>query len=238
MFESGRIRDGQYGLVTARKGRISYRIKAEGKGAHAGGGHAKGTNAITCLANVVSEIGKLTDYGRDLTYNVGTICGGTVINRVPHFAEARGEMRAFTVDVLKSGEEELLSLQQQGDRQNSPDATRCRVRIEIENRWRPWPVNMDSIGLYEIWQDAAAGLGYQVVADQSGGLSDANWLWDYVPTMDGLGPDGGNAHSSERNEDRSKEQEFVRISSFVPKVTLNVLAVERMVEQHFDLGRS
>jgi glutamate carboxypeptidase len=50
-----------------------------------------------------------------------------------------------------------------------------------------------------------------------------------VPTIDGLGPAGGNAHCSERSLDGSKDQEYVRISSFVPKASLNSLAILKLL---------
>ena len=44
-------------------------------------------------------------------------------------------------------------------------------------------------------------------------------------TLDGLGPAGAHFHCSERSADGSKEQEFVRRSSFVPKALLNCNAL-------------
>jgi glutamate carboxypeptidase len=64
-----------------------------------------------------------------------------------------------------------------------------------------------------------------------GGLSDGNLLWSEVPTLDGLGPWGDNDHSSERSADGSKLPEFVAISSFVPKATLNAAAILRLLKE-------
>ena len=61
--------------------------------------------------------------------------------------------------------------------------------------------------------------------EERGGLSDGNHIWDAVPTLDGLGPWGDNDHCSERSADGSKLPEYVEISSFVPKATVNLLAV-------------
>ena len=55
-----------------------------------------GANAIVQLGRTVQRIAALTDYARGLTVNVGTIRGGTVLNRVPHEAVAEGEFRTFT----------------------------------------------------------------------------------------------------------------------------------------------
>jgi glutamate carboxypeptidase len=111
------------------------------------------------------------------------------------------------------------------------DGYPCRVEVQLEGRWQPWPPNDATFGLVEIWNEAAAGLGMGAVARQArGGLSDGNWLWDLLPTIDGLGPEGENAHSSERSADGSKDQEYVLASSFVPKALLNIAAIVRLVE--------
>jgi glutamate carboxypeptidase len=64
-----------------------------------------------------------------------------------------------------------------------------------------------------------------------GGLSDANYLCHLGPTLDGLGPSGANAHCSERSSDGRKVPEYVDLSSFVPKATLNLLAIERLLAE-------
>ena len=40
--------------------------------------------------------------------------------------------------------------------------------------------------------------------------------------------DRDNAHSSERSDDGSKDQEYVLASSFVPKALLNIAAIVRL----------
>jgi glutamate carboxypeptidase len=68
-----------------------------------------------------------------------------------------------------------------------------------------------------------------VEPEARGGLSDGNHLWNYVRTLDGLGPSGGNDHCSERSADGSKIPEFVEVNSFVPKAALNALALQRLI---------
>src|SRR5262245_52216923 len=83
-------------LVVARKGRAAWRVTVNGRGAHAGGKHPQGANAVVQLGQLLPRIAALTEYSRDLTFNVGTVSGGTALNRVPHEAVAEGEFRAFT----------------------------------------------------------------------------------------------------------------------------------------------
>ncbi|MFO7662161.1 MAG: M20/M25/M40 family metallo-hydrolase [Chloroflexota bacterium] len=232
VFEGGDVADGRYQLVSARKGMARYRINVEGRGAHAGAFHSKGANAIVQLADVIRAIAGFTDYACDLTFNVGTILGGTVMNRVPHQAAASVEMRAFDPIVFEDGVARMLALQGYSSVCSSEDGYPCRVNVELEGRWPAWPDNEATSRLVGIWNKAAIGLGLPPVITQArGGLSDGNWLWDLVPTIDGLGPAGDNAHSSERSADGSKNQEYVLASSFVPKALLNIAAIISLIKQ-------
>ncbi len=229
VFEGGDVEDGRYQLVTSRKGMARYHIKVEGRGAHAGAYHQKGASAIVQLADVIREVADYTDYERDLTFNVGTVMGGTVMNRVAHQAAASVEMRAFDMDVFEEGVGRMLALNDFCSVRSPLDGYPCRVNVQLEGRWPPWPDNEGSTRLLELWRAAAAELGLGAVDEQArGGLSDGNWLWDRLPTIDGLGPQGGNAHMSERSDDGSKEPEYALASSFVPKALLNVAAIVRL----------
>lgn len=231
VFESGRLSNSGFRLVTARKGMITYRLTAEGRSAHAGSAHRNGANAIVQLAGIISEVAALTDYDRDLTFNIGTVAGGTVMNRVPHFAVASGEMRAFSTEAMEDGLSRLLKLAENAPVESADGDYRCRIEFEMLGRWSPWPRNEASDHLLEIWKRAGSHLGVVVDNEHRGGLSDGNSTWDHVPTIDGLGPSGGNAHCSERSDDGSKDQEFVQASSFVPKTVLNAIAILEMLEQ-------
>lgn len=225
VFEGGYYENHQFSVVTARKGMAIYDIKVEGKSAHAGNGHQTGANAIIQLANIVQEIASLTDYDRDLTFNVGVLSGGTVPNRVPHYAEARGEMRTFSKDVFKEAVTKLLALQDNPPLVSADGDFSCNIEIKVLLENPPWPTNPQTEKLFYLWQRTAQGLSMEVIREERGGLSDGNQTWDFVPTLDGLGPDGRHAHCSERSPDGSKDQEYVTISSFVPKAILNTLAI-------------
>ena len=155
--------------------------------------------------------------------------GGSVVNRVPHFAEARVEMRSFDPQIFEQGVERMLALDG-GSQVSSFDGFPCRVRVELISRNPPWPRNPHTDRLFELWSDSAAAFGARLLPEQRGGLSDGNLLWNHHPTLDGLGPSGNNAHCSERSTDGSKEQEYVKLSSFVPKALINYTAITRLVK--------
>jgi glutamate carboxypeptidase len=231
VFEAGYVDNNTFSMVAARKGMAVYDIHIEGKSAHAGNGHASGASAIVQMADVIHKIHNLTDYEKDLTYNVGVLHGGTVPNRVPHLATARGEMRAFSEEVFDEGIRNLLALNEDRPLQSHDGTFSCKVNIELSFKNAPWPRNPETDSLFSIWEDATETMGFEMIREERGGLSDGNQLWDFIPTIDGLGPSGMNAHCSERSPDGSKEQEFVLKSSFVPKASLNTKAIIRLLSE-------
>lgn len=230
VFEAGYKRGHAFQVVTGRKGMATYHVQVEGKGAHAGSAHNRGANAIVQMAELIRHIHTLTNYEHDLTFNVGTVAGGTVTNRVPHFAAAAVEMRAFDTAVYAQGISRMLALKKLPGIGSANGDFTCHVDVQITGQTPPWPVNEATDGLLAVWQAASAELGYTVRREERGGLSDGNHLWAHVPTLDGLGPAGGNAHCSERSTDGSKEQEYVLVSSFVPKALLNIAAILKVID--------
>jgi glutamate carboxypeptidase len=232
VYESGAVRKNDFNLVVARKGRAQFRVAAAGRGAHAGSCHADGANAIAELAALVPKLEALTDPARGLTANVGLIHGGEALNRVPHFAEVEGELRAFDPAALAEAENAILAMQGPGKIAAVADGFRGQVHAEITGRTQAWPENARTRRLFEIYTRAAAKLGATVQAESRGGLSDGNLLAAHLPTLDGLGPAGGNAHASEWSDNPAslKRPEYLEPSSLLPKALLNVLAVAALAE--------
>jgi glutamate carboxypeptidase len=220
VFEGGTRDDRGWRVVVARKGRLEYRLTASGRAAHAGSGFGQGINAVVELAALLPGLAALSDPARGLTVNVATCRGGTVLNRVPHEAEAELEIRAFDPEVLAAAGRAVEACAG-----FSPGG--ASIGVECLGRTRAWPGNAATLRLAECWQAAGAELGLAVEREGRGGLSDANYLHDLAPTLDGLGPAGGNAHCSERSADGSKLPEYVEPDSLAPKVALNLIALER-----------
>lgn len=230
VFEAGLRKGSEFQLVTSRKGRAAFVIEVEGRGAHAGNAHARGANAIAQLAHTIQQIEALTDHSRGVTFNVGVVSGGSALNRVPQLAVAHAEMRAFSVEAYREGMARLRTLEQDVKIRSVDGGFPCRVAIAVASETPPWPRNAASDRLLELFAGAGKELGFTVSREERAGLSDANYLWHAVPTLDGLGPRGDNAHCSEHSADGSKEQEYVEPSSFVPKAALNVRALVRLLK--------
>lgn len=232
VFEGGHRNHDQWYLVVARKGRAVFDIEVKGRSAHAGTSHQQGANAIVQLAEVIQSIAALTDYSRQLTVNVGTVRGGTVSNSVPHHAHAKVEMRAFDPEVYTEAKAAILQWNGFSSVQ-SLDGYPCTVHVHIERETPPWPVNDATESLYHVWELCGQRMGMSTQRQERGGLSDGNLVWQSVPTLDGLGPAGANAHCSQQTADGSKQQEYLQISSFVPKTTLNSIALLELLTQIF-----
>lgn len=231
IFEGGSMRGDTFQVVVARKGMAIFEIEVEGKASHAGSAHPQGANAIVQLAETIQKVAAVTDYERDVTVNVGTVRGGTVTNRVPHQASAELEMRAFTMETYETAVANILKQGGTGSVTNDAGDFACQVNITQTRKTVPWPRNPQTDHLLAVWQAAGAELGYMVLPEERGGLSDGNYFWYELPSLDGLGPSGGNAHCSERSSDGSKDQEYCDVTSFVPKALLNTVAILRLVEE-------
>jgi glutamate carboxypeptidase len=230
VFEAEGRLGNEHLMVVARKGRAAWRVTVNGRGAHAGGKHPHGANAVVQLAHLLPRIAALTDYPRDLTFNVGTVSGGTVLNRVPHEAVAEGEFRAFTSEAYQQGKSGLIALAGSGEVRSPVDGYRCQVSVDILTETPPWPRNAATDELFKVWEQTGGKLKYPVNLQERGGLSDGNLIWDAVPTLDGLGPWGDNDHCSERSADGSKVPEYVEVSGFAPKALLNTVAILKLLE--------
>jgi glutamate carboxypeptidase len=221
VYEGGPIDAQGWHLVVSRKGRSTWRLEAEGRAAHAGSKHHEGINAIDALATALPRIAALTDPAEERTVNLGRIEGGTVVNRVPHEASAAWECRATDPSLLERADSFFSSLS--GKAANGATLIASRT-----GHTSPWPGGDGTMALFAKWETAAAAMGLKTVAVPRGGLSDANHLWRLGPTLDGLGPSGGNAHCSERSEDGTKLPEYLEVASMVPKAVMNALALAAM----------
>lgn len=223
VFEGGPVDKQGWHIVTSRKGRSTWKLTAEGKAAHAGSKHHEGINAIDALVRVLPDIAALTSEADERTVNIGLIQGGTVVNRVPHEAAAEWECRATAPAALQQADDFFTSLT--GSAPNGAKLTAART-----GHTAAWPGSIESESLFHLWHEAADAMNLTAISVPRGGLSDANYLWQLAPTLDGLGPFGGNAHCSERSADGSKLPEYVEPGSFVPKAVMNVLALLKLTQ--------
>jgi glutamate carboxypeptidase len=214
LYEPGLEAGGKTTVVVSRKGSGRFRIDVTGREAHSGHSHEKGASAIRELARVVERIEARTDYGRGVTLNVGTIEGGTTVNSVPGAASASLDLRAWTREDFAWGKAQALGLVGAG---SIPGTS---VEVTELPGYPPWPENEGSRKLGEL----ACSIDSSLVAQRRGGGSDGCHLWDLVPTLDGLGPVGRNAHVA-----HGPDPESVDPASFAPRAKLSVALFRRLL---------
>src|SRR5690606_3257371 len=166
--------------------------------------------AIRAMAHLVLAIEGLTDYGRGVTTNVGTIEGGTGTNVVP--ARCTIEFDARMPDPEAA---EALLAAIRGLTPADPD-----IRLEIEGGLNrpPYAKGAGIEALYRHARGLAAELGFDLPDTTSGGRSDGNFTADIgVPTLAVLGADGAGAHP---------EDEHLSYSSLVPRTALLMRLLE------------
>ena len=175
-------------VKTFRKGVGVFELHVKGRPAHAGLDHAKGVSAIEELSRQVQLLHQLTDHGRGVTLNVGTIRGGTRGNVVAGEAHAEIDLRVSTVADAEEIERKILGLR------SILEGAELKVTGGIERP--PLERSAGVVDLYEKARGLAAELGFDLGEGSAGGSSDGNLTAALgVPTLDGLGPMGDGAHA-------------------------------------------
>ena len=193
-------------IVSARKGIVDLRVTIEGRAAHAGVEPEKGRSAILEAAHMVIALHALTGRWPGVTCNVGVIEGGIRPNVVAERTVLQVDLRAPTREALAAAEADVRAM---AAHPTVPD-----VRVTVEDINRHWPMERlpRSVRLIDHVQALAGRLGFEVRDAATGGASDANTTAGLgVPTLDGLGPVGGNDHAP---------TEYLELDSIVPRTTL------------------
>ena len=193
-------------IVSSRKGILDARVTIHGRAAHAGVEPEKGRSAILAAADLVTRLHALNGRWDGVTVNVGVIDGGTRPNVVAERASLEVDVRAVRRSDLEAAEAEIRTLL---GTLAVPDTT---AEIAPMARWWPMEKLERSGRLVDHAQAIARRLGFEVRDAATGGASDANTTAGMgVPSIDGLGPIGGNDHSP---------AEYLEVASIVPRTTL------------------
>jgi glutamate carboxypeptidase len=191
-------------IITGRFAFQRFWVTAHGRPAHAGANNRQGRSAIRAMARAIERIEAMTDFDRGMTFSVGKVHGGTFVNVMP--VECRAEVLtvAPTQAIFEEVRERMQALAGEHD----------GVRISVEpGPVRPlWQPHERTMALYERARVLAAEIGFKLEHNSFGGGSDGNFTGALgCATLDGLGVDGGGAHTFE---------EYLLVSSLVPRCRL------------------
>jgi glutamate carboxypeptidase len=201
-------------IVSARKGITDYTISITGRAAHAGVEPEKGRNALLEAAHKIIELQGLNGRWPGVTVNVGVARGGTRSNVVPDRCELHVDLRSPELETLEAAEAEIERIM--------ADHVVADVVTEVHgNGWhRPMEKKEGGARLAALAIEVAAELGFELRDAATGGASDANTTSAAgTPTIDGLGPIGGDDHAP---------AEWVDLRSVAPRVALLAGIVARL----------
>jgi glutamate carboxypeptidase len=173
---------------TARKGCGEFELLVRGVAAHAGLNPDTGASAIHELAHQILAVAQFQDLARGISVNAGCVSGGTRPNVTAAEARASIDVRAATVADAEQLEANIRAL-----RPVNPATT-----LHLSGGFDRPPLERSDAGirLYHMAREVARGLESDLLEGAAGGGSDGNFTAALgVPTLDGLGPEGGGAHA-------------------------------------------
>ncbi|MFF3561659.1 M20/M25/M40 family metallo-hydrolase [Streptomyces sp. NPDC002574] len=175
-------------LKTGRRGVARIRIDVEGVSAHAGLDPGLGVPAIDELVDQLRALRTVVPAPPAAELNVGTIQGGTRANVVSGHARAELGLRFAdqeAEDATLAAVESIVPFR---------DGARISTtRVSHRPAWAADPANPLAAELIRL----AGALGLELTTGTSGGAGDTNHTGAAgIPTADGLGPEGGGAHSA------------------------------------------
>ncbi len=192
-------------IVSARKGMMHLRATIHGRAAHAGVEPEKGRSATLEAAHKTVALHELNGRWDGVSVNVGAINGGTRPNIVAEEAVITIDMRARRA---RDQDEAEAAIREVLDTATVPDTS---TDVEVLAHSRPMERTAASAALVRRAVAIAADLGFELADAETGGGSDANTTAALgVPSLDGLGPIGGNDHTP---------LEYIEMGSIVPRTT-------------------
>ncbi|WP_227934868.1 M20 family metallopeptidase [Alkalihalobacillus deserti] len=205
-------RDGS--LVTERRGSGRFTIEVHGKAAHSGIEPEKGRSAIEELAHKIVKLHELNDHEHGISVNVGIIEGGDAVNTISAMAIGHLDVRVSTLEQAEEVEHKIEEVCA------SADVNGTEIELTGDMRRPPMLKDKKIEALFNIVKNVGADLGIEIKDTKTGGGSDASFTSAMgIPTIDGLGPIGGNAHS---------DKEYLEISSLKERTLLLAKVIERL----------
>lgn len=193
-------------IVSARKGIADLELTYTGRAAHAGVEPEKGRSAILAAARQVVALHELNGRWPSVTLNAGVIDGGTRPNVVAAECRVQVDLRAATVAEFQAAMQEVTA------QVAAPTVDGVRADLRRLAGHPPMEKSPATGRLADLAIGLAGELGFPLRDAATGGASDANTTSAAgLPTLDGLGPIGGDDHSAD---------EWLDLASVVPRSTL------------------
>lgn len=192
-------------LVIGRKGGVVFKAAVHGIAAHAGNNPRQGRSAIWEMAKKIDDIQNMTDWDKGITFNVGTIKGGTVSNAIPGYCEVEGDIRFQDPYISPFVKEELLKVLNH----TYMEGTKTELLLYHEGML-PMKMTEENRKLFEFVKKTGEENGIPVSEGKLvGGGSDSGYVvYAGVPTVCAMGVKGRFNHT--RDEYALKDSLFER----------------------------
>lgn len=201
-------------ITTGRKGGVFMRFEVFGKAAHSGNNFEAGISAIGELAHKIVKIHALTDIAKGITLNVGLVSGGQSVNTTAPHAEGQIDLRYIDPAdraVTMSEIERIVA---------SSTVPGTAAKLHINGEFLPLVQSEGSKTIFDAYRAAARDAGLpKLDGEFAGGCADSGFAASVgTPTICGVGPVGGNAHTP---------LEYLDLNSIVPRAIALALAIMR-----------
>ena len=204
VFEPGRAAGG---VLATRKGVGMFELEVNGVAAHAGASPQDGRSANLEMAHKIIALHGLNDFDVGSTVSANQMHGGERRNVIADYAHCAVDVR---VPTQAEGDRITSAIEEIAGRQAVPD-TKTKLTGGINRP--PMEKVPGTDALLDLSKSIVGDLGRDYQELTSGGGSDGNFTAAIgIPTLDGLGPEGQNAHNA--------ENEYVVLDSIADRIAL------------------
>ena len=214
-FESGCCREGVDKAVVARRSSIPWRLEVEGRRAHSSTVFSDdvGAGAVFEAARILDTFYQELAAEEALTFNVGTLLGGTDVEYDPeeHRGSAFGKTNVVPRRVLAHGGLRALTPEQLGSAQARMEEIASRHRpltsatITFQEGYPPMPDAPGNERLLALYDEVSRELGLgpvEAFPPAERGAADISFAAPFVDAaLGGIGPEGEGSHGPEERVD-------------------------------------
>lgn len=204
-------------LVNERKGIGKYFVDFHGIASHSGVAPELGASAIHELCNWVVALNAMNNPAKGTVVNIGIISGGTSPNVVAEHAHFEMDIRITSVEEAEKIEKLMQEMAK------NPKTDKVTVKISGGVSRPPMFPTEKTLEFCAMVDSVGKSLGIDIKWVSTGGGSDANFCSILgVPSIDGLGPIGGNSHAV---------TEYVELDSIEPRFDLLTGIMQKIIEK-------
>jgi glutamate carboxypeptidase len=202
-------------VVTSRKGGFTYRFDITGKAAHSGVNFTEGASAVGELAHKITALHGLTRVDEGVTLNVGLVKGGQSVNTTAPDASGEVDVRFVTNeqrDQLIKAIEAIMT---------TTHVVGTSTKASRQSGFLPLVPTTESQALTDLYLTSAREFGLQIEGEFTGGCADSGFAASVgAPTICGVGPVGGKAHTND---------EYIEVASLSERARVVAAAISKLI---------